>query len=206
MEHFNDFLNKFNSSSELRDTAIQLNINNLPAVKNKIHELTLQEAIGQPLDNEIIQVLNDPQATQQVVKQLESMLATPGNTVDSTTPDASESEPGTSTQNTSVGRPLKRQRKNETAPSTQNASADSVWISPSDAHYWFGHCCSRIDICRKCYLDHNKVGCCCSYLPKVPRHPDYIKAIRHPHLCPASKLRGDVENAYCACRCNFCEN
>ena len=120
MERFTNFLNKFNSSEELRETAIQANIHHLPAVQNKIQELTLQET----LDNQIIQVLNDPKATQQVVKELESMQESPGNTVDSSTLDAAESEPGTSTQNATAGKPLKKQRKNESGPSTQNASAD----------------------------------------------------------------------------------
>ena len=51
---FKDFLNKFNSSDELRQTAIQLNIENLLPMQNKIQNLILQETFNQPLDNQDI--------------------------------------------------------------------------------------------------------------------------------------------------------
>ena len=54
MDDFKDFLNKFNSSDELRQTAIQLNIENLLPVQNKIQNLILQETFNQPLDNQDI--------------------------------------------------------------------------------------------------------------------------------------------------------
>ena len=99
MDHFRDFLNKFNSSDELRRTAIQLKIDNLPTVQNKIHELILEETLGVPLDQQIVhQVLNDPQATQQVIKELERMQESLGNTVDNRTPHAAESEPPPASQ------------------------------------------------------------------------------------------------------------
>ena len=54
MDDFKDFLNKFNSSDELRQTAIQLNIENLLPMQNKIQNLILQETFNQPLDNQDI--------------------------------------------------------------------------------------------------------------------------------------------------------
>ena len=73
MDRFKDFLNTFNSSEELRQIAIQLKIDNLPTVQNKIHELILEETLGVPLDQQIVQqVLNDPQATQRVINDSES--------------------------------------------------------------------------------------------------------------------------------------
>ena len=45
-----------------------------------------------------------------------------------------------------------------------------------------------MDLCRKCFLDHDKVGCCCSRLPKVERHPD---------------IRSDVDDCYICKKCGL---
>ena len=54
--------------------SIQANIAHLPLVENKIRDLILQET----LDNQVLQVLNDPQATQEVIKELENLQENSG--------------------------------------------------------------------------------------------------------------------------------